>query len=209
VVVDTLFPRSWLVRALAEFAGAFPRVTVNVREALLNEAVQAVLRGDADYGLCNLVDADTAMLVARPLIEIDLIPVCASGHALAEAEAPQPMSILQSCTQIVITEREPNATSADQGVLSARTWRVASLQTKLELLLAGVGWGSLPWPMVREHLAKGRLVQLVPEPWPKGHRISMQGVQRADQPVGPAGRGFIEAVEATRPHPGYALARVS
>jgi DNA-binding transcriptional LysR family regulator len=205
VVVDTMFPRRWMVEALARFSEMFPRVTVTVREALLNDAVQAIVRGEADVGICNLVDTDSDRLTVRPLTEIDLVPVCAAEHPLADTATPQPMSLLQTHTQVVLTQRVTQEPSEDKGVLAARTWRVASLETKLELLVAGVGWGSMPWPMVVEHIAAERLVALAPEPWPHGHRIVLHATQRADRPLGRATRGFFEAIEAARPGVGDAL----
>jgi LysR family transcriptional regulator (chromosome initiation inhibitor) len=43
------------------------------------------------------------------------------------------------------------------------THRLPSAQAFVEASLAGVGWGMNPQALVREHLAAGRLVELVPD----------------------------------------------
>jgi DNA-binding transcriptional LysR family regulator len=113
---------------------------------------------------------------------------------LAEEPAPQSMGRLRACTQIVLADAPADVEAADRGVLSPRTWRVPDVHTKLALLLAGVGWGALPQPMLEPHLAAARLVELEPEPWPEGHLIQMHAVTRADRPLGPAGRRLVAAL---------------
>lgn len=196
LVLDTLFPRARLVSALTAFHQAFPLVTVRVHVALLDEAVGRVLRGEVDFGVCNIVSGVSDPIVARPLTEVVLVPVCALDHPLARTSAPQPVDALRKATQIVLAEGSARGT-ADQGVLSTRTWRVADLETKLALLLAGVGWGSLPRDLVDEHVDAGRLVRLRPEPWAhEGHVIRLFHLVRADHPLGPAGRWLTDALES-------------
>ncbi len=197
VVFDVLYPRSRVIAALAAFHAAFPLVTVVVHWALLEEGVQRVLAGDVDFGVCNVIHDTSDQLVARPLTEVALIPVCAPSHALACAPAPQSVDALRKATQIVLAERTREST-ADQGVLSSRTWRVADLETKLALLLAGVGWGSMPRHSVEPLLASGDLVRLHPKPWSdKGHIIRLSHLTRADRPIGPASRWLSERLADT------------
>ena len=46
-----------------------------------------------------------------------------------------------------------------------RTWRLGDLGSKHALLLAGVGWGNMPEPMVHDDLASGRLKRLDLSEW--------------------------------------------
>jgi hypothetical protein len=40
--------------------------------------------------------------------------------------------------------------------MGAKSWRLADLGAKHAQLLAGVGWGNMPEPIVRDDLAAGR-----------------------------------------------------
>lgn len=205
LVLDLLFPRAPVIEALTAFHEAYPLVSLRLHWALLDDALHRVREGEVDFGICNIVGS-VDPLVVRPLDELALIPVCAPDHPLANTPAPQPTDALRKATQIVLAERERDRT-ADQGVLATRTWRVADLDTKLELLVAGVGWGSMPAHLVEAHIAAGRLVQLQPEPWPpEGLRIRFSHVMRSDRPLGPAARWLSDELRSatTRSSPARA-----
>lgn len=77
------------------------------------------------------------------------------------------------------------------GVYAAEGWRMADLGAKHALLLAGVGWGNMPEPNVREDLSAGRLVRLeLPEL--RSGVYSFQAMYRTDAPPGPAAAWLIQ-----------------
>ena len=63
--------------------------------------------------------------------------------------------------------------------------RLADLGAKHELLLAGLGWGSMPKPMVAEDIKRGRLVRL---------SIDAPAVQRRAALLREAGAALAEKV---------------
>lgn len=190
VAVDVLFPRRELFAVLAAFHRAYPTVLVRLHEDIMGRSL--VDSGQVDLGICNMVAGPSSELVTRPCREVRLVPVCAPDHPLAAVPAPQPEHQLRSAVQIVLTERGAPS-HADQGVLGARTWRVTDLQTKLGLLEAGVGWGSMPLDIVGPAIESGELVQLRPVPWPDGHRVELFAITRVAAPLGPAGRHLLRA----------------
>ena len=186
LVVDQIYPVGTLTRALSDFHRRFPTVTLRVQTELLDGAVAMVREGLADFGVCNLADQHDPELDELPVGRVALIPVCAPQHPLAEESSPQRTDRLKQHVQVVLSERAVQ--TADRGVLAARTWRVTDMSTKLQLLLAGVGWGSLPRELCEGPLARGELARLHPEPWLGGqHEVVLHTVVRADRPLGPAG----------------------
>jgi hypothetical protein len=73
-----------------------------------------------------------------------------------------------SCVQLVLSDRSELTKGQDFGVIGVKSWRLADLGAKHALLLAGVGWGNMPEPMVREDLAAERLKQLALPEWSGG-----------------------------------------
>jgi DNA-binding transcriptional LysR family regulator len=186
IAVDPIFPVGMLAQTLRAFHTAFPTIGLRVHTALLRDALELVRDGIAELGVCNLIEVHDDTLTVLPAGRVPLVPVCAASHALASEPAPQRADRLQHHTQVVLSERARR--SEDQGVLGARTWRVTDMTTKKQLLLAGVGWGSLPLDMVSHELAQGQLVRLQPEPWYQGrHDVILHTVVRADRPLGQAG----------------------
>lgn len=201
VVVDAIYPQDTLLDACAEFQRQFPSTMLRIEVGVLGEVVARVAAMNADLAACNLAGATPADLTMVQLGTVQLIPVCAPGHVLARAATPQSGTLLGSHVQLVHAERA-EALSDDQGVLGNRTWRVTDLSLKRDLLLRGVGWGSLPAPLAIPLIASGQLIRLHPEPWPThGHLLPLHAVTHRDKPPGRAGQWFRERLmlETARP----------
>src|SRR5690606_1481325 len=81
----------------------------------------------------------------------------------------------------------------DHGVFSERTWRVADLDAKRELMLSGFGWGQMPLHRVESDLREGRLIRLTLSGIPGvGPRLRLYAMHRKADPPGPAARWLLE-----------------
>ena len=76
-------------------------------------------------------------------------------------------------------------------MVGPKTWRLADLGAKHALLLAGVGWGSMPAPMVKGDIEAGRLVELDLSDW-WAAIYPLRVLHRIDSPPGPAAQWLIE-----------------
>jgi DNA-binding transcriptional LysR family regulator len=120
---------------------------------------------------------------------VQVIPVAAPNHPLAKAsEAAPPQA--RDFVQLVLSE-QPAAESRDFGVVSLNTWRIGDQAARHKLLLAGLGWGGMPEPIVRADIKSGRLVRLNLPDW-RGGEYTMQAIHKIDTPPGPAGRWLID-----------------
>jgi DNA-binding transcriptional LysR family regulator len=74
--------------------------------------------------------------------------------------------------------------------------RVSDNATKHALILAGVGWGSLPLWLIERDLAEGRLVRIpAAEFGPQGETVVHSYLMhRVDEPLGPAAKCFRQAL---------------
>ncbi len=96
----------------------------------------------------------------------------------------------------MLAERQERGV-ADQGVLSARTWRIADLPTKRALIGAGLGWGNLPEHMVAGDIEAGELVRIRPEGWSDDeHTLTLHAVHRPDVRLGEAHRWMLVNLRA-------------
>ena len=87
--------------------------------------------------------------------------------------------------QLVLTDRSTLTEGRDFSVIGVRTWRLADLGSKHALLLAGIGLGNMPEPMVRDDLSTGRLKRLDLSEWSGGF-YAFHAIYRTDTPPGPA-----------------------
>src|SRR5262249_43088120 len=76
------------------------------------------------------------------------------------------------------------------------TWRVSDNATKHALILAGVGWGSLPLWLVERDLVEGRLVRVAAAEFGQQGETFVRAflAHRTDQPLCPAARAVREAL---------------
>lgn len=194
LAVDVMYPTSNLVKVLEEFARQFPTVSLRLRIEALGAVVQLVLDGACTLGISGPMGVSANSVESRVLCRVSLIPVCAPNHPLAAMALPLPRAVLDEHTQLVLTDRSTLTAGQEFGVLSVRTWRLGDLGAKHALLRAGLGWGNMPEPMVREDLAAGRLVRIGDHP---AHPFPLHLIHRADSTPGPAGRWLAERLMET------------
>jgi DNA-binding transcriptional LysR family regulator len=190
LVVDVMWPAKKLVKALDDFRRKFPTVALRLQVETLGAVTHAVMRGTAAFGISGPLELASDLLVRGPAGSVKLVPVAAPTHPLASM--PEPIgAAAHDHIQLVLTDRSTLTQGRDFGVLSVRSWRLADLGAKHALLLAGMGWGNMPKPMVNEDLKRGRLVELKIE-MPGEPVYPFHTVFRNDAPPGPAASWLME-----------------
>lgn len=192
IAVDMLFPMPKLVGALRELSEHYPRVALHLRTEALGAVAALVLDGTCQIGI-GIDFADVARdLVRTPLTAVEMVPLAAPTHPLAEHSVLRADDV-RDAVQIVLTDRSQLTEGRDHGVFSAHSWRVADLDSKRELMLAGFGWGQLPLHRVEADLEAGRLVRLPLRDVPDAsRRVPLVAMHRKADPPGPAGRWLLE-----------------
>ena len=203
VAVGVLFPATVLAQLCKAFQDEFPTVPLRLQTGVLGTVATMVLSGASDLGISGPVGIESPKLKRMQLASVRLVPVAGEGHPLAAIDGPIPTTALEDKVQIVISEMarrevaDDGPANVDYGVLSARTWRVADAGTKLTLIRAGLGWGSLPEHMVAEDLQKGTLKRLEVEEWGNGPRLAqLFSIVRGDAPPGPAGQWLLRPLRS-------------
>lgn len=198
IALDPQFPLGILAAALKDLHDGYSSVSVRLWTAPLGAAILALREGR-----CTL--AITAAEIPDPRIELEALSfvpraaVAAATHPIAaRARSGEPLTAaeLADHLQIVVPDPSPLTEGRDFGVLSPGTWRVSDNATKHALIVAGVGWGSLPLWLVERELAEGRLVRIAAAEFgPQGETLVRAYLaHRTDQPLGPAARLLREAL---------------
>jgi DNA-binding transcriptional LysR family regulator len=189
LALDSMLPGDRVTRLLGEFNAAFPTVPVRLLVEPLGGVEHLVRSGAACIGVGGQLHMDMTGFTRADIPGVRIIPVAAPHHPLAGAGEGAPAET-RDFIQLVLSE-QPAAESRDFGVVSLSTWRIGDQAARHRLLLAGLGWGGMPEPMVRADIEAGRLVRLNLRNW-RGGEYMMQAVHRTDTPPGPAGRWLIE-----------------
>jgi len=196
LVVDVMLPVKLLVKALDEFRRKFPTVALRLQVEALGAVTEAVLDRRAIFGLSGPLDMTSDLLVRGPAGGVKLIPVAHPDHPLAR---PGKVTCAEANdhVQLVLTDRSSLTAGRDFGVMSVKSWRLADLGSKHALLLAGLGWGSMPKFMVSDDLKRGRLVRLAIDAW-DNLQYDFHTVHRRDTPPGPAASWLMERLAMER-----------
>lgn len=190
LVVDVMFPTQRLVEAVQAFEVKFPTVALRLNLEALGAVSQLVQRGAVRLGIGGLHHSDTAGLEVVSVGQVEMIPVAAPTHPLAGPEG-EVVGAAKLHRQLVLMVREAFQQGPDVAVFASENWTMSDLGAKHALLLAGLGWGYMPEPTVRQDIADGRLVRLkVPESL--GGFYLFLAMYRPDTPPGPAGAWLIQ-----------------
>jgi DNA-binding transcriptional LysR family regulator len=118
---------------------------------------------------------------------------------LAQIKGAFAPELLRDHLQLVLSARTEVLDRQDYGVHAVRHWRIADMNLRHKLLLAGVGWCSMPRPLIAADLAAGRLVELKPLRWEGADRMPrfpLVVAHRRDKAPGPAARWLVQRLAA-------------
>jgi DNA-binding transcriptional LysR family regulator len=124
---------------------------------------------------------------------VSIVTVASPRHPLASHIGPIPTADLAEHIQLVHTDPSDSSRVCEIGPVSPRVWFISHPADKQAFLRSGLGFGSLPLPMVEADLASGALVRIKLEDTPPdGQVVVMSAAYRKDIPPGPAVRRFID-----------------
>ncbi len=204
LVVEAMFSTPVLVRVLGEFQRQFPSVQLRVYVESLGATAQAVVDGTADLGIALEFATTVPDLDTTPMGEVELVPVAAPSHPLAKIRGKIQPEAIRDHVQLVLTDRSKLTAGRDYSVFAVKTWRLADLGARHAMLVAGLGWGSMPRHMVAGDLEAGRLVRLDirrPDGMTRLPRPGVVLARRKDKVLGPAGEWLAARLLASGAHP--------
>jgi len=192
LALDVMFPSSAVAAVLRDFQAAFPTVDLRLHVEALGAVAALVLDGRADLAIGGPDILDHPQLERTAVGHVELVPVAAPGHPLAQRRTIAPGETRHHL-QLVLTDRSPLTEGREFSVFSPRTWRLADLGAKHALLLEGIGWGNMPRHAVADDLAAGRLCALqLPEAPPL--QYALHALWRKDARPGPASSWMLDAL---------------
>lgn len=191
LALDVMIPLDRVAGLLREFQEVFPTVTLRLHVEALGGVAALLLDGRAHLGISGPAVSEHPDLERSDAGSLKLVPVASPDHPLARAGTLAP-GAARGHLQLVLTDRSNLTEGRDFTVASPRTWRLADLGAKLELLREGIGWGNMPAGMIKEDLAQGRLVELPMEDMSAPYPLS--ALWRRDRPPGQATRWLLDSL---------------
>ena len=169
-------------------ATPLPDLAVTLFTEALGGAERRVRSGSAALGLCLLFPPQAQDLQAYPITSIELVPVAAPSHPLALESRPLEREVLAEHVQLILTDPE-NQGGPSYSMVSSRVWRFVDIGRRLDFLLAGFGWATMPLHLVEPMLRSGELKRLpVEDPAILPGAIPIYAVHQRSRPLGTGAR---------------------
>lgn len=195
VALDVMIPLDQVAGLLRQFQDTYPTVNLRLHVEALGGVAALLLDGDAQLGISGPAVTEHPDLERIDAGALLLVPVASPNHPLARA-GELASGAARAHLQLVLTDRSKLTEGKDFTVASPRTWRLADLGAKLELLREGIGWGNMPTGMVENDLAEGRLVRLRMRD-DTGGPYPLSAFWRRDNPLGPATKWLLDSLLRT------------
>jgi DNA-binding transcriptional LysR family regulator len=152
LVVDVSFPRERLLRIVSELGAACPHTQLQLADAVLSGAEEAITAQSADVVVTSRVPPG---YLGDFLLEVPFVAVAHPDHALFQLQRPLSAADLAHHTQVVVHDSGV-LTPRDEGWLGAeRRFTVSSMEASLAIVTAGLAFAWLPDHLVAAAIASG------------------------------------------------------
>jgi DNA-binding transcriptional LysR family regulator len=191
LVVDAAFPREHLLKIVAELQQLCPNTQMQLSDAVLSGAEEAIADGGADVVVTAHVPSG---FVGEFLVDVTFIAVARPDHALFSVGHDLSFEDLTRYVQVVVRDsglKHPR----DEGWLGAeRRCTVSSMEASLATVKAGLAYAWLPEHVVVEPLRDGTLKAL-PLSNGRERRVPLYLVLVHSEVAGPAARAAVEGFQ--------------
>ncbi len=193
LVVDAAFPNDLLMNALSRFASQSQGTRVQLREVILSGAIDALVSDAAEL----VIGVETpAGYLSDPIINVEMIAVAHQSHPLNQLNRKINATDLAQHMHVVISDSGQHE-KMDVGYLSAQDrWTVSSIDSALNAIEHGLGYGWIPSNRLIEPLADGRLKPLLLEQG-ASYKAYLYMSYGHPQNIGPATRELAEIIKDT------------
>ena len=195
LVVDAAYPRERLLLTLAELQQLCPNTEIQVSDAVLSGAEEAILEGGAEVVVTTRLPPG---FLGELLLTVSFVAVADPRHPLFAVDRPLTAHDLSKHLQVVVRDSGTQH-PRDEGWLGAeRRCTVSSLEASLAMVKAGLGYAWLPEHLVSDALHQGAL-RVLPLEMGSTRPMPLYLVLVRPEAAGPAARAAVEIFQRHGP----------
>jgi DNA-binding transcriptional LysR family regulator len=191
LVVDAAFPRERLLEIIAELQQLCPNTQMQLSDAVLSGAEEAIIDGGADVVITTRVPPGH---LGTLLMDVRFVAVARPDHALFSLGRPLMSDDLVKHVQVVVRDSGSQHPRDDGWLGAERRCTVSSMEASLATVQAGLAFAWLPEHLVQDSLTRGVLAALPLDTG--GHRsVPLSLVLVRPETAGPAARAAVECFQ--------------
>ncbi|MDD7983503.1 LysR family transcriptional regulator [Lentisphaera marina] len=157
IAIDTICPLSTLLALLKNFFISYPKTRLKLNFEVLGGTMERLEQDEAHIVISNL-ESPSFSLDRILLWDIEMIPVCAPQTLILNKDKYISKMELRKSPQIIIPETSKERSHSKTLLQGGQRHYVSDLEIKKEMLLAGLGWGSMPKHKITKELSAGLLI---------------------------------------------------
>lgn len=172
VAVDGALTLTPIMELCEAFYALNPPTRIKLREETLSGTLEALNSGQADLAIGVILEAGrNALLRSQPLGPLSFVFAVAPHHPLAQAPEPLEDALLREHRAVAVADSIQRGDGLTVNLLGGQdVFTVATMATKLQAQLRGLGAGFLPEHMARPFIEAGYLVvKKLKRPPPQAH----------------------------------------
>ncbi len=184
-----------LFHSIKKLADKFPLLNIEVITAPQDDIVNLLYTEQISLCLAGS-DLNIKMRENLQLVMTETVAATiSSNHALLQ-DGTKRFSIeeLINIRQIVVASSEHEMTDS-RSIIGAMYWKTNSLQTAINMVEAGLGWGNFPLSLVKDKIDQGHLVLLDFKNTKNHLPLSIYLIWLQDRPLPKAARELIKIIQ--------------
>jgi len=187
LVVDAAFPRTQLFAIVADLQRACPTTDIQLADAVLSGAEEAIAERHADVVVSSRVPPG---FLGDRLLDVEFVAVARSDHPLLRIDRTLTLEDLTRHVQAVV--RDSGSTQRrDEGWLGAlHRYTVSSMESSLGLVLAGLAYAWLPEHLLANYLRDG-ILRRIPLAGGGSRTVTLHIVMVRPELAGPAATAAV------------------
>ncbi len=187
LVVDAAFPRTHLFAIVADLQRACPTTDIQLADAVLSGAEEAITERHADVVVSSRVPPG---FLGDRLLDVEFVAVARSDHPLLRIDRLLTLHDLTRHVQAVV--RDSGSTQRrDEGWLGAdHRYTVSSMESSLGLVLAGLAFAWLPEHVLANYLRDG-VLRRIPLAGGGSRTVTLHIVMVRPELAGPAATAAV------------------
>jgi DNA-binding transcriptional LysR family regulator len=187
LVVDAAFPRTQLFAIVADLQRACPSTDIQLADAVLSGAEEAITERHADVVVSSRVPPG---FLGDRLLDVEFIAVARSDHPLLRIDHTLTLDDLTRHVQAVVRD-SGSARPRDEGWLGAdHRYTVSSMESSVGLVLAGLAYAWLPEHVLANYLRDG-VLRRIPLAGGGSRTVTLHIVMVRPELAGPAATAAV------------------
>ena len=187
LVVDAAFPRTPLFAIVADLQRACPTTDIQLADAVLSGAEEAITERRADVVVSSRVPPG---FLGDRLLDVEFVAVARSDHPLLRLDRSLTLDDLTRHVQAVVRD-SGSIQRRDEGWLgSDHRYTVSSMESSLGLVLAGLAYAWLPEHVLANYLQDG-ILRRIPLAGGGSRTVTLHIVMVRPELAGPAATAAV------------------